>query len=362
MLSRVISRRSLLMCASALTLCMGLAVSAVPTLAAPPPGELVNGKFPPLPDGYPNKPIQIIVVDEPGSADSIYANQLIQAAQPFSPVPLKIEHRIDFSTFGTWEALAWLVHQGKAADDGYITFVYTAPDQMIDLLAVDIKKAVGVDFSDLRTVIATEEIPLVMFQRKNAPWGHTVQDLVKYAKEHPGQIRHVTGGVGSGGDAVVQAWSRELGIKVKDIIGGSTPERALAVAAGEADLTAVPLDTMLPHYQAGRVDVLVVAGQQKLSGIWADKTVAGDLGLKYDPVQRRGFAITPKVPDARRDWLFKLLEYASQQEGFVKNRQQIPALRNVVLDDTQVRKISQAIYDQMLPIYKEMGNYWGDKK
>ena len=41
--------------------------------ASAQPGEFVKGVLQPLADGFPNKAITLIVVDDPGSRDGIYA-------------------------------------------------------------------------------------------------------------------------------------------------------------------------------------------------------------------------------------------------------------------------------------------------
>ena len=58
-------------------------------------GQWVDGKLQPLEDGFPNRPIVFMVVDEPGSGDSIYATLLSEVAKDMCPVPIKILHRQD---------------------------------------------------------------------------------------------------------------------------------------------------------------------------------------------------------------------------------------------------------------------------
>jgi len=128
----------------------------------------------PLADGFPDRPIVLLVVDEPGSTDSVFASQIAEAASKYSPQPVTVEHRIDFTNFGTWEALAWVQDQGEMASNGYINYVYTLPDATIDLLAIDIETQVGVGLDDLVGVIGAERVPIIMIQRSDAPWGDTL--------------------------------------------------------------------------------------------------------------------------------------------------------------------------------------------
>jgi hypothetical protein len=112
-------------------------------------GQFENGVLQPLKSGFPTRPITVMVVDEPGSADSVFATQLVEVASEMSPMPINIQHRVDFSNFGTWEALAWVKDQGEAGNDGYIVIVYTLQGGIIDLLVIDMKTEVGVDLEDI---------------------------------------------------------------------------------------------------------------------------------------------------------------------------------------------------------------------
>ena len=122
----------------------------------------------PLADGFPNQPIVLMVIDSPGSADSVFASQIAEAASKISPQPIVVEHREDFTNFGTWEGIAWIKDQGEIASQGYITYVLTVPDAMVDMAAIDIQSMTGMTVDDLNPVIATERVPFFLIQRSDA--------------------------------------------------------------------------------------------------------------------------------------------------------------------------------------------------
>ena len=317
----------------------------------------------PLADGFPNQSLRIVVVDNPGTADSLYATALVKAAEGLSPVPIKIDHRPDFSTWGTWEAQAWMEQQGDASNDGYLMAVFPAPGIIIDLLATDMKKAVGVDLRDFNPVILTERLPYFLHQRSDAPWGDTLEDLIKYAKEHPNTVRYISGGPGAGQDAAMKWYLDKLGFTVKEIIGGNSFERALAVASKEGDITVSPPDTILPHYEAGRLDVLMMAGSEKAPEPWSKVPSSASFGLENDPWStQRGLVVTKAVPKEHRLWLEALFTKAANDPEFIKLRKQIPGIQLKVLSGDETSKLLQNLYDQALPIMKKIGIYWGDKK
>jgi len=338
-------------------------LATVLTFGAAGAAEWDGGKLKPLADGFPARPIVLLVVDEPGSPDSIYASQLAEAATALSPVPVVVEHRVDFTNFGTWEAIAWVNDQDGLGPEGYINLVNTLPGGVIDLLAVDIESATGVGFDDYNPILTSEHTPFILHQRADAPWGKTLDEFVAYAKEHPDTLRHVTGGPGGGQDAALRVWAKTLGFTVKDIIGGSTGERALAVAAGEGDFTVSPFDVFSTHYEAGRVVPLAGSGSDPLPEPFSDLPVAESFGVTNDPFGViRGVATGSDVSEEHRDWLFALLSKAAESPDFIEKRGRVPGTSQALLDHEGVVTLARSAHDQVLPIFQELGIYWADKK
>ena len=336
----------------------GAAIAAISAATAGGPAA-AQEKMQPLADGFPNRPLVLLVIDEPGSTDSVFGSLIAEAASKISPQPVTVEHRIDFTNFGTWEGLAWVKDQGELASEGYINFIYTLPDATIDLLAIDIEGQVGVGLDDLNGVIGAEKVPIIMIQRSDAPWGDTLDDLVKYAKEHPGEVRHISGGPGSGHDATMQSWVRRLGIEVKDVLAGSPAERALAVASGEGDINTSPVDVFQPHMDAGRVEPLMASGKD-LPPPW-DKlpSAQGTLGWTDDPFgQVRAIAVSPDVSAEHKQWLFDLFAAATKDEDYRAKRLQISGLQILNLNDKELRTIADTAIEKVKPIYIEKKIYW----
>lgn len=337
----------------------GLLLSAAMGLAGPALSQEVKA---PLADGFPNKPIILMVIDEPGSVDSLYANQLAEAAKKISPQPVVVEHRVDFTNFGTWEGIAWIKDQGDLGAQGYITYVLTLPDAMIDMAAIDIESMTGMTVDDMNPVIATERVPFMFIQRTGAPWGDTIQGFVEHAKANPGTVRHITGGPGGGMDAAMRFWLSGLGVTVMDVIGGNPTERALAVASGEGDITAAPPDVLMPHLDAGKVVLMMGAGEAPFPAPWDAVPTSGSLGIANDPfLQTRTVATSPDVPDEHRQWLYELFSAAAQDPAFVEQRSKIMALDMVDLDAAEAKELSELGLTTAIDMFKSLGIYWADQ-
>ncbi|WP_164730500.1 Bug family tripartite tricarboxylate transporter substrate binding protein [Pelagibacterium montanilacus] len=335
------------------------AATAVGLLLA---GPALAQQMEPLEDGFPNRPIVLLVIDEPGSADSVYANQIADAATRLSPQPVVVEHRVDFTNFGTWEGIAWIRDQGEIATDGYINYVLTLPDAMVDMAALDIESMTGQSQDALNPVIATERVPFFLVQRADAPWGDTVEEFVAYAQENPDSVRHITGGPGGGMDAAIRFWANGLDFTVRDVIAGNPTERALAVASGEGDITALPPDVLRPHFDAGRMELLMGAGEGPFGAPWEDVPSAASMGIEDDPFsQTRTIATAPEVSDEHRQWLYELFSAAAQDEDYIAQREQVAALELIDLDPEEATALADEGLEVSIQIFRDLGMYWGDQ-
>ena len=86
---------------------LGIAVAFTLTLASAAgaqPGEWVNGVLQPLADGFPNRPITLINIDDPGSRDGIYARTMQKSLKDKCPVELRISDE-PAATLGTFYTL-----------------------------------------------------------------------------------------------------------------------------------------------------------------------------------------------------------------------------------------------------------------
>ena len=102
------------------------------------------------------------------------------------------------------------------------------------------------------------------------------------------------------------------------MIGGNPTERALAVASGEGDITAAPPDVLMPHYDAGKVSLLMGAGEVDFPASWEAVPTSASLGIANDPSKRtRTIATSPDVSEEHRQWLYDLFSAAAKDPAFV---------------------------------------------
>ena len=347
---------------------MGLAAIftfALVSAAGAQPGEFVKGVLQPLADGFPNRAITMIVVDDPGSRDGFYARAMQEALKGISPVPIRVSDE-PLAVGGTFDKLVE-TRGREGGTDGYYPIVTDVWGAGTDPLTEPIKKELGMDLSDLKMVTITESITYFMMQRKNTPWGPTFAGMVKYAKENPGKVRYISKEVGSGNDIACSTILSMAGIldKVKKIPQGTMQECASTVAAGMGDITLTYAVLATPHIQAGRADVILSTGYSVPPPFDKDPNVvtlekAGLPKMQFGAIL--GMSVPKQVSQAHVDWLFKLFKAAASTDLHKKRQETNPGLMIYVMDPAEAEQAKNKYYEMAEPIVRQLGLHIDQKK
>jgi tripartite-type tricarboxylate transporter receptor subunit TctC len=340
-----------------------LGTGSVPALAQETwTPEYVDGKLQPLPDGFPNQPISLVVLDEPGSSDGVYARHMQAALRDISPVSIEVMDRGDVGTYPTWEALGWTLDQPDG-DQGYYPIVVVLPGSVLDLNTVPIERDLGVTLDDLNFVITTEVTPYVVTSRKDAPWGNSFEKLVEHAKANPGTVKYLSRSPGSGGYIAMERYMELKYIQLDKKVGGSHNEIQSAIGAGVADVGITQVETALTHWEAGRIELLMVTGDQRAPAPWDQVPSAADMGMSGEPwAQNRGFAVAKPVPDLHREWLFEAFRKAASTEEFKANRLRLPGNKLVEMNHDQTMELAKKAKEYSEPVVRRLGIHWDQQK
>lgn len=318
-----------------------------------------DGTLKPLKDGFPNTALSIVVVDEAGSDDGIYARQFAEAAASISPVDIKVLDRPEFgSTYGAWEALDWIGEQ-RGGDEGYMMAVVTLPGSTIDLLSTPVAADLGVNMESLNTVALTESVPYVVVSRVGAPWGDSFEAMLDYAKEHPGEIRYISRGPGAGPDLALNNYADLAGVEFNTSVGGSHSEINTALGANAGDIAVTLPGAASPFIQDGKVTLLTCTGNENpCAANWgtAQPNAASLLGVDNDPWgSTRGLVAAQDIPESHRLWLEALVTAVAESEDFIAGRTAIPGVGMVTLDKAGALELQQAAYGTAYDILDRLG-------
>ena len=324
-------------------------------------GTFVDGVLQPLEDGFPNGPLTLMVIDEVGSSDSLFATELSAIASAMSPVEVVVEHRTDFTNFGTWEGIEFVRNDERGAE-GYIAFMISLQGSTMDTITIP-PEDLGGGLDDLNIVMTAESVPYAMYRRNDpAPeWG-TMTEMVEFAQANPNTVNYISPGPGGAQDAAFKYYQQQLDFTVNETVVPGTLERALVVAAGEGDITLAPPEVVLPHWEAGKVEVIMITGSEAPEP-WSEVPTSADLGIASDPYGlTRGIAVSPTAPPEHKEWLETLFTAAIEDPVYQEQRASVPGLRIDVRSSDEAREQIQDIYDFTLPIFEELGMTWQDQQ
>jgi tripartite-type tricarboxylate transporter receptor subunit TctC len=353
---------------------LGLALAltlALSSGASAQPGEFVKGVLQPLADGFPNRAITLVVIDDPGSRDGFLARNMQEGLNGISPVPIRVSDE-PLAVGGTFDKMVEI----KGREGGKVGYYVIATDYFgaaTDPLCYDIEKELGTTIEDLNGVIVTDRQTRIVLQRKNAPWGLTFASLVKYVKENPGKVTFTAPGVGTGSDIAFSAFLAHVGIldKVRKVPAANIKESNTIVAAGMGDFCIGRMDTAIPHMQGDKVDVImftspvpppwnknpnIVSWEQAVPGqAGTDLRNLGDYVL--------GWSVSKEAPRTHMDWLFKLFKAGASTDSYKKRETTFPG--NYVgnfLGPDECKAMVKKMYTDSEPIIRQLGLHWDQQK
>jgi tripartite-type tricarboxylate transporter receptor subunit TctC len=325
-------------------------------------GQFVDGKLQPLADGFPNRPITLVVADSPGSREGVWATTIQAALREVSPVDILISNE-EAPTWGTWYTIGDVATR-EGGLDGYYVVGMTIPGMVSDLVVEPITKDTGMTAEDMNIVIVTETIPYVGVQRKDAPWGRTFDDMVKYAKENPGKVSYISNQVGSGNDIAMEWVLAQLGIEVNKIPAPNTEAQAATMGAGEGDFALTQAPAAMQLYQGDRVDVTFVTGDTVPPPWDKDQNVVSATGYGLPPAPFgiiEGILVPKQVPEEHIAWLADLFRAAAETDTYKKREETVPGLKVRIIERDEANEMKMKVLEYVDPVVRELGMHVDQK-
>lgn len=217
---------------------------------------------------YPNQPITITVTFPPGGSADVTTRIIGERLSAKLGQPVVIENR-----------------PGAGGEVGTMLFVRAEPDGH-RLLSTSSGSVALV--GTLRTIgynAETDIVPIAMLVK--VPTGiavnaslpiHSIADLVKYSKERPGGIAYSNAGVGSFMHLAGEIFRVKSGANLVSVPYRGTAPAALAVKAGETQMTVADLTSLQPLVADGSIRILAMVDSVRSSVAPAIPTVS-ELGL-----------------------------------------------------------------------------------
>src|SRR5262245_14772843 len=204
--------------------------------------------------GFPNKPVKLVVGFSAGGPTDVIARILAQDMTVSFGQPVLVENKA-----GAASMIATLEVK-RAAPDGYTLYVTTLTHSVNAILHADKKPYEPI--ADFTPVTLVCHLPLVMVTKGDAPF-NTPQDVVKAAKAKPGEVSYgSSGNCGSAqlAGALVEALT---GTKMLHVPFKGNAPALTEVMAGRVSFMFYPMVGIAEHVQAKRLKVLGVSTEKR---------------------------------------------------------------------------------------------------
>jgi tripartite-type tricarboxylate transporter receptor subunit TctC len=291
------------------------------------------------PDKYPARPITIIVPFSAGGSMDLVVRGLEKTAVKHLGQPLVVINKPGGGGTIGWNELA------GATPDGY-TIGVTGIGLILQPLYGPAKYNYPTALYPLAQV---GTIPIVLAVRADQPW-KTLEDLVSYAKQHPGAIKYGHAGLGTITHVTAETFAKEAGIAIEQVPFSGGSEGIAATLGGHIHLSFILAPDIREYVKSGKIRVLAVGGEKRLTEPeFAQVPTFREQGLDITYSTWQGIAAPKGLPEDVRNKLAEGLKGMINDPVFIKSMEDMglaveylgpqESLNQWIADNTKLSKI-----------------------
>lgn len=259
---------------------------------------------------YPVKPINIIVPFAAGGGSDTIARSLEKSIQQRLGQPLVVVNMPGGAATIGMNQLA------GAKPDGYTIGVIG-----VGVILQPIYGQTRYHYpTALEPLVKVVSSPTVVATLSGKPW-KSLNELVSYAKEHPGEIKFGHSGLGTAIHITGEMFAKEAGIKIGQVPFKGDTECIAALLGGHVQLILTSTPTALKeHVKSGTVKILGVAEDRRLTTPgFEDVPTFKEQGINVAFNFWNGIAAPKGIPPAEKAKLVGVLKEVVNDPEFKKN-------------------------------------------
>ena len=238
--------------------------------------------------GFPVKPVRLVVPFTPGGSTDILARSLAQALTETWKQQVIVENKPGAGGIIGAEAVA------RAAPDGYTLLM-----GHIGTLAVNptlYPKLPYNAIADFAPVALVAMVPNVLVVHQSIP-ARTVSELIALAKAKPGVLTYSTGGTGSAAHLATEYFKLATGTDIVHVPYKGAAPAVTDVIGGQVSMTMTGLPPLLQHVRASKLRALGVASTTHLPQIPEVPTIAESGVTGFEATQWYGVVGPAGIPE-----------------------------------------------------------------
>jgi tripartite-type tricarboxylate transporter receptor subunit TctC len=236
--------------------------------------------------GFPSKPIRLVVPNAPGGAADLTARAVGQKLGETLGQPVVIDNKPGAGGVAAGEAVA------KAVPDGHTLLLISSGTAVSASLFKSLPFDTVKDFIPVAP-LATFDLVIV------APEGgrfKTLGELVAYARANPGKLNIGTPNIGTTQNLAAELFKSAAGIDVQIVPFNGTPAVINALRGGQIDAGLDILSPLLAQIKARALHPLAITGDKR-SRVLPDVPTAREAGVNgFVAASWNGLAVPAKTP------------------------------------------------------------------
>lgn len=213
---------------------------------------LAQQKPPRLPDGFPNKPIRIIVSSAPGGGQDVTTRPVAQKLGENLGVSVVVDNR------GGASGVIAMDLTRQAAPDGHTMLAGATTMILVGVTGVvpyDIRSAFD-------PVVQMTSQPYFVVVHPAVP-ANTPKELISYARSRPGALSYGTSGQVSLHHFGMQLFSSMTGIALVHVPYKGSGPALIDLLAGQIQLMFTSTVSAVPHLRSGRLKAVAYTGRSR---------------------------------------------------------------------------------------------------
>ncbi|WP_110956329.1 tripartite tricarboxylate transporter substrate binding protein [Massilibacillus massiliensis] len=202
---------------------------------------------------YPTKPITVIVPFSAGGGLDLLARTLEKMAPKYLGQPLIVVNKTGGAGTIGWNELV------VANSDGY-TLGASSTDVLIQPLYGTTKYHYPTALEPIAQVI---NLPFIMVVPAEQPW-KSLEEIVQYAKQHPGQLKCGHAGIGSSSHIAGEMFAKFADITLEQVPFRGVNDAIVALLGNHTQIAFVNPSTVKEQIKNGTLRALAMTGEQRL--------------------------------------------------------------------------------------------------
>ncbi|SDM25751.1 Tripartite-type tricarboxylate transporter, receptor component TctC [Modicisalibacter muralis] len=263
---------------------------------------------------YPERPVEMIVAYSAGGGTDIAARTLVSYLEEHLGADITVVNRPGAGGEVGFTELA------SAKPDGYTIGFINTPN----VITIPIQRDTRYEMEDFTPVASVIDDPAGFNVHPDSQF-KTLEDLIEYAKAHPGDISYGTTGVGSDDHLAALALERQAGVQMTHVPFPGSSDVRKALMGQHIDLGIFNMGEASRDAAAGRIRTLAQGAEERWEKA-PDVPTLKEQGYDLVIGSNRGIAVPAGVPDEIINELSQAIAEAMQEEEFqaAADKQSLP--------------------------------------